>query len=477
MRTALTSVLIVAIAAVTAASVTLLPYYDDKTGGLQPLFFVTALLWALFALALIALRGVPARAAVALVIVGAIAIGGAAMAGPPTTSTDSARYAWDGIVQNAGISPYEYVPADPALADLRTNWLFPAPVAGEDGEFGCRGARVMTFKEVDTGEVGCTTINRVKVPTIYPPTSELFFAGVRGITGPEPQYWPMQLAGLLMSLGITALLLGALRSRGLDPRWAALWAWSPLAATEGVTNSHIDILGALLLVVATVFVTSGRRWGAGIALGAAIATKLIPVIGAPALLGKRPWKIVLASIATFGVLYVPYVLTSGLDVLGYLPGYLSEEGYQSGERFILLSLVAPGSAGLVLAMVLVLVTGLLVWWKTDPANPWLGQLLMIGTTLIIVTPRYPWYALLLVPMVAMTGRWEWLAVPLALTERLLIPDIDLARLTAAGAIAIILVMSARRAGPGALRRLGRWLRHPLASSRTASHPVARPLPE
>jgi hypothetical protein len=69
---------------------------------------------------------------------------------------------------------------------------------------------------------------------------------------------------------------------------------------------------------------------------------------------------------------------------------------------------------------------------------------MIGVTLLIVTPRYPWYALLLVPMIAMTGRWEWLAVPLALTERLLISDVVLARFSVGAAIILIVGMSLYR---------------------------------
>lgn len=445
-RTALTALIVVAGAALTAYSVVALPYYNDKTGDLEPLVYVTLALWVLFALAVIALQRVPARAVVGLVLAGSTLIGGAALLGPPNTSTDSARYAWDGIVQNAGISPYEYVPADPALEHLRTEWLFPTPSLNDEGEQYCPGVRVMRSTEVGTGDVLCTTINRATVPTIYPPTSEIFFAGVRALTGPSPEYWPMQVAGLLMSLGITVLLLHTLRKTGRDPRWAALWGWSPLAATEGVTNSHIDILGALLLLVATILVASGRRFTGGLALGAAIATKLIPVIGAPALLGKKPWAIIGASIAAFLLLYIPYILGSGIGVLGYLPGYLSEEGYSTGSRFILLSLIVPGAGALVLAAVLVAATAALVWWKSDPANPWLGQLVMIGTTLLIVTPRYPWYALLLVPMIAMTGRWEWLAVPFALTERLLIPDVTLARITAAAAIVLILAMALHRSG-------------------------------
>ncbi|MCU1424184.1 MAG: hypothetical protein JWM51_475 [Microbacteriaceae bacterium] len=472
MRTALTAILLAAGAVLTGLSVATLPFYEEKSIT-SPLVGYTVALWVLFALAVIALRRVPRRAVAALVVAGSLAIGGAALLGPPNTSTDSARYAWDGIVQNAGISPYAYVPADPALDHLREDWLFPPATIdtnnddddASDADATCQGERIMKVKQPGTGETLCTAINRATVPTIYPPSSELFFAGLRAITGPQAQYGPMQVAGLVMSLGITLLLLGALRSRGLDPRWAALWGWSPLAATEGVTNSHVDLLGALLLLGATLLVANGRRFAGGIALGASIAVKLIPVIGAPALLGRRPWRVIVASVIAFALLYVPYVVQSGPGVLGYLPGYLTEEGYESGDRFLLVSLLFPGPAALVVAATLVAITGLLVWWKTDPANPWLGQVVMIGVTLLVVTPRYPWYALLLVPMIAMTGRWEWLAVPLALTERLLVPSPDLARIAAVVAIVFILLMSLRRAGPGAVSRLGAQLRHPVRWAR------------
>ena len=445
MRIVVTALLLAASAAATAASLVLLPFYDHTAGQVEPLVFFTAGLWMLFALALVALRGVKGRAVVVLVLAGSVAIGGAAMAGPPNTSTDSARYAWDGIVQNAGISPYDYSPADPALESLRTDWLFPAPVTGADGEPECVGERIMTVRDADTSTgILCTAINRAKVTTIYPPASEIFFAGVRLLTGPETEYWPMQLAGLLLGLGVTVLLLRALIARGRDPRWAALWGWCPLVATEGVTNSHIDMLGVLLLVVATMLVSARRPWLGGIALGVGISAKLIPVIGAPALLRGNPVKVILGAIAVFALLYVPYVIASGIGVLGYLPGYLSEEGYVSGSRFVLLSLVFPGAAALVVAAILIAALAAVTWWRSNPDDPWLAQLIIIGTILLIVSPRYPWYALLLVPMIAMTGRWEWMAVPLALTERLLFPSLAASRVAVTVAIVVVVAGAIRR---------------------------------
>lgn len=458
MRIVLVSVLLAVSAALTGFTIL---SYDLFVPGIDrvPLVICTAALWLLFLLSLLALRGVSGRAVTVLVLVGSVLLGGAAMVGPPNTSTDSARYAWDGIVQNASISPYAYTPADERLDDLRPEWLFPSPEITASGEPVCRGERIASVT-TESGELLCSALNRTTVPTIYPPASEMYFAGIRFLVGPEPAYWPLQLTGLLLSVGTTVMLLVGMRRRGIDSRRAALWAWCPLVATEAITNSHVDMLGVVFTLAAVFLATAGKPWRGGIMLGAAIATKLIPVLAAPAMLRREGWKVAVAAVVTFLVLYVPYVITTGIGVLGYLPGYLSEEGYEDGTRFALLSLVAPGGSAVVIAVILLAIIGVLVIWKTDPDAPWLGQLVMIGSALLILSPRYSWYALLLVPFIALSGRWEWFAVPLALTLRLLVPSVPLTRVSIATAIVVIVALSIRRAGPdagarvlGQLRRL------------------------
>jgi hypothetical protein len=153
------------------------------------------------------------------------------------------------------------------------------------------------------------------------------------------------------------------------------------------------------------------------------------------------------------VLYVPYVATTGWQVLGYLPGYLTEEGYEDGSRFVFLSAFLPEAWTTPAAVLIVGVTAVLVWVKTPSHDPWLGQLVMIGVTLVAVSPRYPWYALLLVPFVALTGRVEWLAIPLALLVRQLEPGMALQRSSLAAAVLVILLGTLWRAGPGFADRL------------------------
>jgi alpha-1,2-mannosyltransferase len=426
-RTVLALVATAAIAAAIAFETTQLNLFSRAD---RPMMMaVLAAAWLFFALAFLALRKVPAKHVTVVVVSGAVLIGGAAMLAPPNTSTDSARYAWDGIVATAGISPYDHVPASDALEKLRPEWLFPAD---------CDATRISETTTVPSGEPLCTAINRPHVPTIYPPLAELYFTGVRALVDPSVEYWPFQLGGLVISLGVTWMLLVALRRRGMDPRWAALWAWCPLVATEAVTNSHVDVLGVALALAASLLVASGHRVWGGIAMGAAIATKLIPVILAPPLLKKRPLTLITVSIVTFALLYVPYVVMSGFGVLGYLPGYLSEEGYDDGSRFALLSIVLPGSAAVIVAAALIAVATGLAWWKSDASAPWLAQLALVGSILIIVSPRYPWYALLMIPFIVLSQRWEWFVVPLVLTLRMVTPTVAMTR-TALAVCVVVLV--------------------------------------
>jgi len=473
-RIVITAGLLVASVVLTVLSIVTLPFFTYAHNG--PLVYYTIALWALFALSFFTLRKVRTKAAIILIIAGSVGIGVAAMSGPPNTSTDSARYAWDGIVQDAGLSPYNYAATSNFTAPLRPTWLFPAPITNPiSGEETCTGSRIMKTTEPGSTYVVCTAINRGRARTIYPPASELLFAAIRFVVGPDAEYWPMQLVGLLIGIAITLLLIRGLLARGLNPRWAALWAWCPLWATEGVTNSHIDMLGTLFLLLAALAVSSGKPWRGGLALGVSIAAKLIPVIGAPALLRGRSWKIIVASIGIFLLLYVPYVINSGIQVLGYLPSYLSEEGYDDGSRFALVSYVIHGKAATVVVFLILALVAFLIWRKTDPANPWFGEVVMIGVTLLVLSPRYPWYGLMLVPMIAMTGRWEWLSIPLAMTIRGLIPHDSLFREAELVAIAVIIAATVLRARPGwpgrVLRELGHPWRAPVPIGR---EPVASP---
>lgn len=353
---------------------------------------LVALAWLVFPMAVRLVLRTPVRRAVPLIVAGAVLLQLAALAVPPRSTDDLFRYAWDGRVQASGTDPYRYVPTDAALSPLRDDWLFPPE---------CRD-RVPA----------CTIMNHPRSPTIYPPVAEAFFLAVHLLSPDGARWKPWQLAAALIALLTTLALIGVLRRAGRDPRWAVLWAWCPLVVIEAGNSAHVDVLAALLVVVGLRLVAARRPLAAGGLLGAAVAVKLYPALVLPAVLRRRGPSIVAAALVTFAVSYVPHVLAVGTKVLGYLPGYLQEEGYDGSGRFPVLRLLLPETVPprVTLLLAALLLAGIAGWVarRSDPDRPWDGAVVLTGVAVLLAGPNYPWYALLLVALIALSGRWEWM---------------------------------------------------------------------
>ena len=363
--------------------------------------------WVVFAAGAAALLRTPARTAVPLLVVGAVALQVLAVQVPPRMTDDYYRYAWDGRVQAAGIDPYRFAPVDPATASLRDDWLFPpsAPPCATDVR-------------------ACTRLNHPTSPTIYPPVAQAAFWLLHVVTAPlGPDgggALALQVAAALVALATTGALLLVLRRTGGDPRRAVLWAWCPTVVLEAGNNAHVDVVAALLVVVALGGAARGHPVRAGLAVGAAVATKLLPVLLLPALLAGawRRWRPAAAMLAAAAVVvvagYLPHVVAVGPRVLGFLPGYLDEEGYGGGRgRFARLGPWLPDAVAALVALALVAGTAVAVARRGDPARPWAGATVLVGVAFAIGGVTYPWYALLLVALVALGGRAEWLALAVA----------------------------------------------------------------
>jgi len=400
--------------------------------------------WLAWALALTCLRRTSARSAVVLLLLGAVALRLAAITAVVPLSDDLYRYAWDGQVQAAGLSPYRYAPTAPELADLRTDWLFP-----DDEE--CAA--------LDRGP-DCTRINRENVRTIYPPVAQAWFLLGHTLGASEQRDLGWELLALVADLATAGLLWRLLVARGRDPRWVAVYAWSPLTVLEAVQNGHVDGLATFFVVLAVAL--AGRRPGwSGAALGAATMVKLYPALLLPVLLSRRPLRVTTAFVAVCVLSYLPHVLATGGDVLGFLPDYVREEDYGSGERYLLLrplglvgrpaTLVALGLGSAVLVVVVRrLRPGTSSPGAPSPSRPEDNALLLFGTALLLATPVQPWYGLPLAALAALAGRAAWLAVPAAAYPAFfaVVPDgpspVALRTGSAAFAVALLVVLLASR---------------------------------
>ncbi|HEU0101873.1 MAG TPA: glycosyltransferase 87 family protein [Mycobacteriales bacterium] len=353
------------------------------------LFAEIAGMWVAFAAGLACVRLLPRRTAVVAVLGLAVVLRLAAVSTKAPLSDDLYRYAWDGVVQSAGIDPYRYPPEAEQLRSLRDPWLWPPEYAEQPRQ---------------------TLLNRPNVRTIYPPVAEAWFWLEHQVVPLSAQDEGYQLAGLGLDLAILAALLSLLRRAGRDPRAVAAYALAPLPVLEAVQNAHVDAL-AVLLVLGAVAAGARKPVLSSAALTCAALVKVYPGLLLPLLLRGRGRRLQVVGVAVgLAVLtYLPHVLAVGLDVVGYLPGYLREERYGEGTRYLLVGLLGlRGTAAT--AVVVVALAGLLAHLlRGSLPLPAAGVRLMAGV-LLLTTPVQPWYALLLLALLVLTG--DWWALPL-----------------------------------------------------------------
>jgi hypothetical protein len=376
-----------------------------RTAALHAIGRDLGLWWGLFAVTAVALLRAPRRAAVGAALVLGTAAGLVSLVHTPVLSDDLYRYAWDGRVQAAGVNPYRYAPGDPALDRLHEDWLWPS--AQECAAIGKNAP--------------CTRINRPGVPTIYPPGAQLAFRLAQLLLPAGSRELGYEVLGLVLALATGLLLVAVLRRSGRDPRWVALWACCPLVPVEAVQSAHVDVLAGLLVAAAAAVVlgrpgavgeepTRRRSVGAALVLALAGLVKLYPFVLLPGLV-QRSRPAAWGAAAGLTVLsYLPYVLGVGGGVVGYLQGYLREEGYGKGTRFLLLSVTGlTGTPVKLLAYGLVaLVLVLALLRRLGPPVP--AALAVLLTLLFVATPGEAWYGLVLLPLVVITGSWQWLGI-------------------------------------------------------------------
>ncbi len=440
----------------------------ERLGGVGPgryRLLTYLLVWAAVAVVVATLlRWVrPRKLAAALVVASVIALPAASLTRGSQISDDMYRYAWDGRLQAAGIDPYRYPPNSGELLSFRDDWLWPDI-----------GTCLQLRKKIDYAhpQHACTRINRPPVRTIYPPVAEGYFLLAHAVPGP-PRDHRLQLDAAVLSAALVGLLAFGLRRLGRDPLAVAYYSFGPLAGLDIAADAHVDVLAAIFGVGAVLLASlrpqrSGR---VGLLAGLSIATKLYPVLLLPALVrpqGDRSrtrrgaLRLVGAVVAVLVIGYLPHVLAVGPKVLGYLPGYLHEENYDSGSRFLLLGLLGLGeTATKVLAVaVLAAVAGAVAWrsWR-GALSPPAGALAMFGAAFLVATPAQPWYALMLVCAAILAGRLEWLAVAVApyplyftalLHENWLLAGRSSYAAAAAAVLVVVLVRAARQPRSGSV---------------------------
>ena len=278
---------------------------------------------------------------------------------PAGPDDDARRYVWDGRVQRLGYNPYILVPSDPALA-----WLH-------------------------TPET--RTLNNPSVPSPYPAGAQLFF---RAVTAIHESVFALKVAFVVCDLAIVLVLLDILHNSRQGAHWVLAYAWNPMLATEVAGSGHIDIVGALLLLVS--FAALGRRWRAlaALAFGLAVAVKLLPIVLLPLYWRRVRVRDGALAAVVVGLLYVPF-FNHGQIPIGSLGTYVQLFRFND-PVFATLERIAPAQLVVGLAVLVGFLTAI---WLRSKATTWSSDAFAwpMAASLLCAPTVYPWYLLGLLP--------------------------------------------------------------------------------
>jgi hypothetical protein len=280
---------------------------------------------------------------------------------PPGPDDDIHRYVWDGRLQRLGYDPYLIVPSDPAFSNLHTSET--------------------------------RTLNHPDVPSPYPAGAELFF---RAVTAINESTFALKVAFVLCDFAIVLVLLDLLRRSREGIHWVLAYAWHPLLATDVAGSGHIDIVGAMFLLLS--FAALGRRWRAvaAVTFGLAVAVKLLPIVLLP-LYWKRV-RIVdgILAIIVVGLLYLPFLRGDWIP-FGSLGTYVQSFRFNDPMFAALERVAAPQ---LVAAMAVLVGFLVAIWMRARP-QPLSADTFAwpIAGSLLCAPVVYPWYLLWLLPFI------------------------------------------------------------------------------
>jgi hypothetical protein len=280
---------------------------------------------------------------------------------PPGTDDDIHRYVWDGRLQRLGYNPYVVVPSDPAVKGLHT--------------------------------AETRNLNNPDLPSPYPAGAQLFF---RVVTAIQESTFALKLAFALCEFAIVLVLLDMLRCNGKPSHLVLAFAWNPLLAIEVAGSGHIDIVGALLLLLSAAAL--GRRWRAtaAVAFALAVAVKYLPIVLLPLYWKRIRIRDAALAAAVVALLYVPF-LSDGRIPIGSLGTYVQSFRF-NGPVFATLDHVLPAQ---LLAALAVLVGLMTAAWLRSAAPALSGDVFAwpMAASLLCAPVVFPWYLVSLLPFV------------------------------------------------------------------------------
>ena len=239
--------------------------------------------------------------------------------------------------------------------------------------------------------------------TIYPPLAQYLFAICHIIGGDS--IVGFKILSFLFEL-LSLFLMFQFVKRYSLPDWSFLiYLFSPLVIIEFLFSNHLDIFGLPFLLGALILLKEYRKHLVGIAILLALATliKFYILFFIPFILTKMKLKEIAQFLSiyllTIVVFYMPFIASSGSDVLGSLVVYLETWQY-NGSLFLLLKQVFSQEVARYICLGIFLSAYVpLLLLKKIKTDLYLQCFLIFAVYVIVAPALFNWYLLWIIPFV------------------------------------------------------------------------------
>lgn len=307
---------------------------------------------------------------------------------PHEPSDDLNRYLWEGRLVQNGVNPYLHSPDDPALAAL----------ARQDPFHG--------------------GINHPDIPAAYPPLMLTGFSFMIRLG-----YSPTVIKSfmVLFDLGALWLLIGLLSHRGLDERWAVLYAFNPVILYAFAGQGHLDAAQNFFLLAA-LRMYDQKRWGwMFFAAGLAVQAKYVAVLTLPFMVNRESLRRLWVILPVIGLPFLPFLGEGAGRVFDGLRTFGSAFAFNGSVHGLLrwaMAGIAPATTACQVMLAGALAFGYFYFHpRRSPRfydDPISGCFFVLGALLLFSPTVHFWYIAWIVPFIALRPVASWMVLSLTI---------------------------------------------------------------
>jgi len=186
--------------------------------------------------------------------------------GTPNLSDDFYRFYWDGELNNSGVNPYEYTPAEIMM--------------NED-----------VFDKEKLNKV-FSSLNSQEYYSVYPPVNQWIFSATTFFSGGDLSLTILflKLFVFFFDIALIVVLIQLLKKLLLPVALAQIYALNPLVIIELTGNIHFEGVMLLFLVIGLFYLWNQRLILASLSFSLSIGIKLMPLILLPLFLPMLGFK-------------------------------------------------------------------------------------------------------------------------------------------------------------------------------------------